>query len=71
MHASDLIYHEDILTDNLRNFTSMLSNYIPAHKYDPVYAMPFSCENGMEMFHFALPSTMNHFPIRHETKTIT
>ena len=36
----------------------------------PVYTIPFSYEDGIEMFRFGLPSTLYRFPIRHQMKTV-
>ena len=36
----------------------------------PVYTIPFSYEDGTEMFRFGLPSTLYRFPIRHQMKTV-
>ena len=32
--------------------------------------IPFSYEDGTEMFRFGLPSTLYRFPIRHQMKTV-
>ena len=34
----------------------------------PVYTIPFSYEDGTEMFRFGLASTLYRFPIRHQMK---
>ena len=36
----------------------------------PVYTIPFSYEDGTEMFRFGLPSTLYRFPIRHQMKIV-
>ena len=36
----------------------------------PVYTIPFSYEDGTEMFCFGLPCTLYRFPIRHQMKTV-
>ena len=36
----------------------------------PVYTIPFSYEDGIELFRFGLPSTLYRFPIRHQMKTV-
>ena len=36
----------------------------------PVYTIPFSYEDGMEMFRLGLPYTLYRFSIRHQMKTV-
>ena len=48
----------------------MQHNYENEHFSGPVYSIPFSYEDGKEMFRFVLPSTLYHFPIRLQMKTV-
>ena len=57
------------------NFAILLCSHLLQHEkaatfLGPVYTLPFSNEDGTEMFHFGLPSTWYRFSIQHQMKTV-
>ena len=56
-----------LLLYNISCFGNVL--HVMVLQLGPVYTIPFSYEDGTEMFRFGLPSTLYRFPIWHQIKT--
>ena len=64
---SPTLYQRPEVTQK-RSLSSSLTKFV-LNKISPVYTIPFSYGDGMDMFRFALPFTLKCLPFRHKMKT--